>query len=71
MCSALIPQFRALCAGCFSVVPWKMRADFLHAYQRRIRDRAGYEESLAVLLAWARNYDSRENGAKDVEPYSE
>jgi len=43
-----------------------LRADFLHAYQRRIRDRRGYEEKLADLLLWKKSYDGRNDGEKDL-----
>lgn len=68
LCAALIPPFRALCAHCFRAIPWTLRADFLHAYQRRIRDRPGYEEKLAELLLWKQLFDGRKNGEKDVDP---
>lgn len=67
LCAALIPPFRALCGHCFRIVPWVLRADFLHAYQKRIRDRRAYEECLADLLLWKKSYDGRNDGEKDIE----
>lgn len=66
LCAVSIPQFRALCGHCFRIVPWMLRADFLRAYQRRIRDRPGYEEKLADLLLWKKSFDGRNGGEKDL-----
>lgn len=49
---ATIPIWRAMCKGCFSLVPWKLRADLLHAYRNRVLDHRGYQELLIEARHW-------------------
>lgn len=68
LCTEVIPVYRALCTTCFGTIPWIMRADFLHAYQRRVADHSRYEEALAGLILWKQASDRRKDGEKDIEP---
>jgi hypothetical protein len=42
----IIPIWRAMCGTCFFFVPWKLRAEFMHAYRGRVLDNRHYQEVL-------------------------
>ncbi len=45
----MIPTYRAMCLDCFNRTPWKTRADYLHAYWRRTKFPAEWEEQYAAV----------------------
>lgn len=47
-----IPVWRALCPHCFNIVPWKLRAEFMHAYRRRVLHYRDYQEVLIEVRQW-------------------
>jgi hypothetical protein len=48
----VIPVWRALCPNCFDIVPWKLRAGFLHAYRERVLRNRQYQELLIEVRQW-------------------
>lgn len=47
-----VPIWRALCRNCFSITPWKFRAQFMHAYRVRIVDPVAWQEALIEGRQW-------------------
>lgn len=47
-----IPVWRSMCGACFNIVPWKLRADLMHAYRDRVMQQAHYQEVLALTKQW-------------------
>ncbi len=60
-----IPVYRAMCRHCFDKVPWKNRADFLHAWRRRVMNPTVYTEELISVRQWYIHSRSPEKVAKN------
>lgn len=47
-----VPIWRALCGPCFSILPWKFRAEYMHAYRCRIVDPIAWQEIVIYGRQW-------------------
>lgn len=59
-----VPQYRTMCPRCFDRVPWKMRADLMHAYRIRALNPTPYYEKLVEVRQW---YDNALPGPRETE----
>lgn len=50
----MVPVYRAFCEECFGRVPWKLRADVMDAYRKRLTRRAEFDERMAELRTYLR-----------------
>lgn len=60
----IIPIWRALCVNCFNASPWKLRADYMQAYRKRVYRNAEWQELLAAIRLWYLSANPSKN--KDV-----
>lgn len=60
-----VPVYRAICADCFDLVPWKLRAELLYSYRIRVVKPVLYAEKLIEVRQW---YENRlpNNGERGV-----
>ncbi len=61
-----IPTYRAICGKCFPKVPWKVRADLLHAWRKRAAAPYEYAEKLAEAREWYRDFSATEKTRSEM-----
>ncbi|MET1007367.1 MAG: hypothetical protein ABWX96_17590 [Propionibacteriaceae bacterium] len=59
----VIPVYRAFCRHCFPKVPWRLRADVMHAYRRRVLRGPEFDKQLIQLRQWV--HDSGKGKGRD------
>ena len=47
-----VPVWRAMCGRCFSILPWKFRIEYMHAYRVRVFHPVEWQEKQIEGRQW-------------------